>query len=222
MKATKVERVMLELWGRRVILHGSVHVGPRRFYEAIQELAFRLERENYAILYEDIIDIGGGHPPRTKNEERLRICFGAILVLYKAVAKKKNLETQEEALAYPHSASVVDMRFSDFTAMLDEAGVTCRAMLLYLNCALRIMSPARVFESVVFSILWFQLLRRAEPVLMGYRNRAVYEKIENDPLSKNAFVIYGDAHIPGIVSLLSESGWEVKERVRIALDEYYD
>ena len=58
------------------------------------------------------------------------------------------------------------------------------------------------------------------PVILGYRNEVAVAKIRAHSNGRNIFVHYGEKHIKGLVSLLRQDGWVVKETTYTDLAEF--
>ncbi len=232
-----LSRVTLERGEQKAVLQGMIHVGPEELYSALQSDVDWATRNGYQVFFEGVRK----NPTRkasSPNEREIRKFFTILLELYPAAAQSLGISLQKEKIAYPPNAINADITFAELTKRLDLNGFRCNLILRLfkfigkkelkevvqdvfsqkggLNAVLdksERWSFSRLFKWLVF--------RKADPVIIDYRNEVAVKTIRSHSHKQNVFIHYGEKHVPGLVRLLRSDGWVVKETTYTDLAKFF-
>lgn len=232
----RLSRVVLKRGSQLAVLQGMIHIGPDKLYELLQGDVDWATRNNYQIFFEGVKK----DPPKrasTANESKIKKFFLFLFDLYPVFAAVLGISLQKEKIAYPQSAINADITFVEFIKQLDNNGFRCN-FLLQLFSFLGKKELKKKFEDEFIKrggfnalmnsherwsfsklVAWF-LFRKAMPIILDYRNKVAVAKVRAHCGGRNIFIHYGEKHIKGLVNLLRQDGWVVKETTHTDLAEF--
>ena len=232
----KLSKVTLEKQDRLAVLQGMIHIGPDVLYRHLQDDVDWAISNNYQVFFEGVKK----DPPKrasTVNEGKIKKFFSLLLDLYPVFAAALGVSLQKEKIAYPKDAVNADITFAEFTKQLDGSGFRCNFLLWLFTVVGKEELEKKVREEFAKSgglnvlmnrserwsfgnlIAWFWF-RKAMPVILDYRNEVAVEKVRAHSNGRNIFIHYGEKHIKGLVDLLQQDGWVVKETTHTDLARF--
>lgn len=231
-----LSRVTLVRGAQRCVLQGMIHIAPKALYTAVQHDMDTLVQKGYQVFFEGV-NKEPAEAPLNENEARIREFLGFILELYPVLASSLGVVFQPQHIAYPADAVNADITFSHLTRKLDENGFTCDLLLSMIRAlggkeklrdkkaaeirgsedAFKEFVRSRSRKSVLGRICAWILLRKAVPVVLGYRNSVAVRIMRECSANRDCYMLYGDRHIPGLVDLLVGEGWAVTRTDRVDL-----
>lgn len=232
----RLSRVVLTRGNQEAVLQGMIHIGPDKLYEVFQGDVDWAAKKGYQVFFEgvkkDLLE-----KALSSNEDKIREFFLLLFDLLPVFAAALGISLQKDKIAYPKDAINADITFAEFIKQLDKNGFRCGLFLRLLTLfpeeelkkavekkfakmgglnALMNRSDRWFFGKLVG---WF-LLRKAMPVILGYRNEVAVAKVQAHSNGRNIFIHYGEKHVKGLVSLLRQDGWVVKETTYTDLAEF--
>ena len=232
----KLSRVVLAKEGKEAILQGMIHVESKKLYEYLQKDIEWAEDNQYVFFYETV---QGSYPEvfANKNQEQIKAFFVFISEFLPILANSFGMVLQKNAVVYPEDAINADITMSELIKELDTNGFTCRFIVKLLSLipkdTLKEALDKEFGEDISLNEFidksqkkswasWFAdfLLRKADPVILDYRNKVAVKSIIEYGNNQNIFVHYGDGHIKGLTSLLEKEGWVVKEISYLELSKF--
>lgn len=232
----RLSRVILMRGNQETILQGMVHIAPNKLYEVLQSDVDLAIKNNYKIFFEGVRK-SPTKRASTSNESKIKKFFLLLFDLCPVFAETLGISLQKEKIAYPKNAINADITFAELTKQLDKNGFRCDFLLWLFTIfpkrelkekleeeftkggsfnALMNKSKKWSFGKFVF---WF-LFRKAMPIILGYRNEVAIAKIRAHHNGHNIFIHYGEKHVKGLVDLLQQDGWVVKETTYTDLAEF--
>jgi hypothetical protein len=232
----KLSRVRLEKQDKSAVLQGMIHIGPDKLYWHLQGDVDWAVNNNYQVFFEGVKK----DPPRkasTTNESKIKKFFSLLLDLYPVFAAALGISLQKEKIAYPKDAINADITFAELTKKLDDNGFSCNLLLWLLTVLPKKELKKAVKEEFArignlntlvndadrwsFSkfMAWF-LFRKANPIILDYRNEVAVATVRAHSNGRNIFIHYGEKHIKGLVNLLKQDGWAVKETTYVDLAQF--
>ncbi len=237
----RLSRVVLTREGhqeghQKVILQGMIHIAPDKLYEVLQRDVDWAKNHNYQVFFEGVKK-DPLKEASTSNECNIKKFFLLLLDLYPVFATGLGISLQKEKIVYPKDAVNADITFAVFTRKLDENGFRCNLLLWLFTMIGEKELKQTVKEELVKSgglnalmnsserwsfskfLSWF-MFRKATPVILDYRNEVAVEKVRAYSNGRNIFIHYGEKHIKGLVDLLEQEGWVVRETTHTDLAAY--
>lgn len=228
-------RVVLTRGKQEIILRGMIHIGPLKFYEEINREIYEAVRNGHLILYEGI----GTWPtiPLTKNGKQIIKLLWRYFRICSAFAEVVDLKTQGQLIQYPLNAVRADVSLDELADLLDKNGFRCD-LLFYLSKQIafrkKIKNKLRkkfIKQGLIHPVIdglatgrraadGSNLWRKAIPIVLNYRNKYAVATIEQYD-GYNIYLNYGQSHIRGLVKLLKQNGWTVKERQYLDMAKLY-
>ncbi|MBI2446621.1 MAG: hypothetical protein HYV51_02245 [Parcubacteria group bacterium] len=213
-----------------------IHIGPDKLYEVLQSGIDWAVKNNYQIFFEGVKK----DPPKraaTANESKIKKFFLFLFDLCPVFAAAIGISFQKEKITYPKDAINADITFAEFTRKLDKNGFRC-SFLLWLFTIVPKKELEKKFKdefvnrggfnalmnsfdkwSLKKFVAWF-LFKKAIPIILDYRNEVAVAKVKANSNGRNIFIHYGEKHVKGIVKLLRQDGWVVKETTYTDLAEF--
>lgn len=236
----RLSRVVLTRGNQEAVLQGMIHIALDKLYEVFQGDVDWATKNNYQVFFE-----GVKKEPRkrasTTNESRIKKFFLFLFDLYPVFAAALGISLQKEKIVYPKDAINADITFAEFTKQLDRNGFRCNLLLSILTLLgkkeLKKIVKEKFAKSGGLSALmnssgrwsfrwsfsklvaWF-LMRKAMPIILDYRNGVAVAKVRAHSNGRNIFIHYGEKHVKGLVGLLRQDGWVVKEATYTDLAEF--
>jgi hypothetical protein len=213
--------------GHRVTLIAVIHVASRDYYEGIQSLIDAHESAGGAVLYEGLGSLSEAEiaalPPRERAVYRT---LAPLHELYGAFARSLDLVFQGDAIRYDRLRWVnADIPLRELLHRWAESG----APLLPLGEAgangftmskgrlSRGLSALTLLQTPLMLTLLNRLhgripmLGRLRELLLSDRNRAALDALESAAPGRDALVLYGAAHIDGLVDGLERRGYVAED-----------
>lgn len=232
----RLSRVVLTRGSQKAVLQGMIHIAPDKLYEVLQRDVDWAISHNYQVFFEGVKK---GPPKRasTTNESAIKKFFLFLFDLYPVLAAALGISLQKEKIAYPKDAINADITFAEFTQRLDRNGFKCSFLLWLFELIGKKELKKSVNEEFAKSgglnalmnssdkwsfnklIGWF-LFRKAMPIILDYRNKVAVAKVRAHSNGRNIFIHYGEKHVKGLVRLLRQNGWVVKETTYTDLAEF--
>ena len=170
-------------------------------------------------------------PPEASDQEHeIAEFFKIIIGLPSVAAIPKKLEVDNEDIEYPEDTVYADIPFEELVRLSKEKGFKPGFLLPLFKGLLdkkELREELRDAYSetehrgslLIFLItpfieffLWLFLFRKIEPLVVDCRNIVVIDIIEkyiaDEDLNK-ILIHYGEGHVPGMIALLEERGWEL-------------
>jgi hypothetical protein len=213
-----------------------IHIAPDGLYKVLQQDVDWAVGNNYQVFFEGVKK----DPPKkasTSNESKIKKFFLFLLDLYPVFAAALGISLQQKKIVYPKDAVNADITFAELARELDKNGFRCNFLLWFFSIVPKKKLKKAVGDAFakhgdlnatmdslqkrLFSkfVAWF-LLRKAFPIILGYRNEVAVAKVRAHSNGCNVFIHYGERHINGLVRLLKKDGWAVKETSHIDLAEF--
>ena len=191
MGAAIVGQVKLWKGDRRAIVQGVAHTALKPFWDKVQRELDVAASEGYHIFCEGIT-ADPERPDATEREKKLRHLVMVDLEDKPGKACATEMILQDNGLRYPKGATTADVNISDIVERLAATDLpedTCPD------------EYRKMFKSGL----------DAEPIIdsiyVEYRNRAIIDIVRERAGDKNIFLLYGEAHVQGLVKHLVEDGW---------------
>jgi hypothetical protein len=208
---------------RRVTLLAVVHVGRREYFAEIQRLLADHEAAGGIILYEGIGSLSAAEilelPPRERAVYRT---LAPLHELYGSFARALDLVFQGDALRYERARWLnADIplrellrRWADSGAPLLPLGEPGRAGLSLPSSPLsRAMMALTLLQTpMMLTVLnrlhaYVPAIGKLRELLLSDRNRAALDVLEASPPDRDALILYGAGHMPGLRDGLERRGY---------------
>ena len=229
----RLSRVVLTRQNQQAVLQGMIHIGPDKLYKTLQQDLDWAAGNKYQVFFEGV---GKDLPKKssTSNEDRIRKFFLLIFDLYPVLAGALGVSLQKEKIAYPKNAINADVTLAELTKRLDKNGFRCNFIIWLLTRSSIEQSIRERFAkkgglnamldnsgkwSVSGLIGWF-LFRKANPIILDYRNEVAMSAIRTHSNGRNIFIHYGEKHVKGLLKLLQKEEWVVQKTSYTDLREF--
>jgi hypothetical protein len=183
-----IGQTKLEKDRRRCILQGVAHTAPQSFWDKVQHELDDAVNKGYMIFCEGISVEEGGVP--NSREQQLRQLVIANLNEHPC---GDNLVLQSKGVRYPNGMIYADVTLANITERLAKADL-----------------PEEIHPDTfrkLFGRTGFDAAPIVDEIFVDYRNRVIFDKVRNSSDGENVFLIYGEAHLPGLAKLFVEDGW---------------
>ena len=232
----RLSRVVLKRGDKEAVLQGMIHIGPDNLYKLLQNDIDWATKNDYQIFFEGVKK-DPSKRAATTNESKIKKFFLFLFDLCPVFAAALGISLQKDKIVYPQSAINADITFAEFTRKLDKNGFRCSFLLWLFTIVPKKELEKKLKDEFVNRgglsalidgsekwyfkrlIAWF-LFRKAMPVILDYRNKVAIAKVRTHCSGCNVFIHYGEKHIKGLVSLLRQDGWVVKETIYTDLAEF--
>lgn len=222
--------------GKVIVLRGMRHVAPKALYDRIQA-ELNLAHERGSMIFAEGVRRPILQELQTISikEHRIIRMFRLLIGLYPVFAEVGGEVTQKKNIAYPIGTINADTTMLEVARRISQNGFNAGWVLKLVEYASAFQDGSIVKEevkeelqevcqkttkkksNVVGRLIMFLLFRKIIDVILFWRNEVAVitlleclEKEEEGMGRKVAYMHYGQAHIPGIIELLEDEGWEAK------------
>ncbi len=225
-----LETVRMKRGRNDLVIQGMQHVAPAGFYKAIQAEIMAAAASGHRVYYEGLRN-NEALDCLNEDERQISGFFRSLFATYDEVAAACGFVTQKESLYYPPDAVNADMSLRRLVVALGRPGPRSRAILwllrkfyteemrqgLLLNIRSNppreaLLNGGRFHNFLALAVMW-----PFWPVLVDFPNFLVVDAVERAleaGIADRAYVCYGQAHLPGIIGLFEERGWQVLDAGR--------
>ena len=222
----RLSTVVLTRANQQTIVQGMIHIGPQSLYQKLQQRLDEAIAGNYQIFFEGVRR--KYYRCGTANELRIKKFFHIMFSSYPVFAVAIGVAEQRDEIVYPKDGVNADIDTQEMTRVLDENGFKCRCLLFLFEILRSPKFKSQLAEvlaqkkstyliqeqknpKLLSRLIIWTLFRKANPVILGYRNHIAVAQIKKSSDGRNIFLHYGEKHISGLVRLFQGEGWIVKE-----------
>jgi hypothetical protein len=208
--------------GRRVRLMSMIHIGEPRYYARLNEL---IADHDGLIFFEGLGQLTDEEIAALTPEERK--VYDAIAPLtdaYRKIAAALDLVAQPDALTKPGPTWIrADLPLSrllkewaarrlPLIPAMEAASKTLESVFFKRTTRLLLLQEPLILGA--FRILrgWSPSIGKLSALLVDERNDAAIATFDATPSDQDALIIYGAGHMPGLLAMLRERGYQQTAR----------
>jgi hypothetical protein len=212
--------------GRVIVLVGVMHAGDAQFFNDVTSIINNNIDHGYKVLYERIGEIDSDETKSLSDSEKEALSqLGVLRDLTQWLVQLTGLTSQFEAIKPSELWVNTDIGAGELVRKLAEAnadlfpqgeagmegfrkqeGVIKRFMRF-------MMRHPRIALSVIFAFSKIKRSsnRRSKQIIIDYRNERGIEMSRPHFLKGNVAMIWGAAHLPGLMRLLAAEGYMIQD-----------
>jgi hypothetical protein len=211
--------------GRRVALMSMIHIGEATFYTRVNELIAEQEQKGGLILYEGLGQLSDAEiAALTPDERKVWEGIAPLTEMYRKLATALDLVAQPDAMTKPKPEWIrADLPLKRLLTLWSERRLpllpameqATRALeSAFLKRATRLLLLQEPLILSTFRLVrgWSPGLGRLSALLVDERNDAAMAAFDAAPSDREALIVYGAGHVPGLLTALHRRGYRERGR----------
>jgi hypothetical protein len=225
--------------GRRVRLMAMIHIGEPVYYTRLNEI---IAEHDGLVFFEGLGQISEAElAGLTPDERKVYDAIAPLNEAYRKLASALDLVAQPDALTKPGPHWIrADLPLKRLLTLwaerrlplipaLETAGKALESAFFKRTTRLLLLQEPLILSAFRLVSGWSPALGRLTTLLVDERNDAAMATFDTTPADRDALLIYGAGHVPGLLAALTRRGyreeardWFTAHMERIAFTDWFD